>query len=547
MKTIFKLLYLVKSFVWIIFLAVINGVIGHLFSILISVLASLAIVKFLGFQVLMSYQMIIILMIIFGLVRGVLRYFEQYSNHFIAFKILAMIRHIIFKKVRELSPSFLDNNQSGDILMQITSDTETLEVFYAHTLSPVLIALFVNGSLVVFISVYTNVLLGMTLLFSYLLVGVLIPLIYYHFNKNIGKRYRKDLANYNIFFLDLIKGAKDIVFNNNQEIFQEEGLKYTSSLQKQNNQNHLRFTFVRSLVDLIIVIMSLVIIVIGVLFIKDLDKRLIIVGFITLLSSFGPIIALSNLPSNLTQTFASSKRLFKLLKQEKVHQENLDGKEIDFENLKIENLTFSYQDKQILNNLNLEIKKGEFIGIVGPSGCGKSTLLKLILGFYSYQGRIIFNGVDQKDILTKSLYQNVVMFSQSTYLFNDTIRNNLLIANPKASEEEIIIALKKASIYDFVMGLENGLDQIISENSSNISLGQKQRLGLARVFLAKPKLLLLDEATSNIDALNEAIILSSLKKQKGTISVIMISHKESTLQIVDKIYQMKDGGLYANF
>lgn len=547
MKTIFKLLYLVKSFVWIILLAVINGVIGHLFSILISVLASLAIVKFLGFQVLMSYQMIIILMIIFGLVRGVLRYFEQYSNHFIAFKILAMIRHIIFKKVRELSPSFLDNNQSGDILMQITSDTETLEVFYAHTLSPVLIALFVNGSLVVFISVYTNVLLGMTLLFSYLLVGVLIPLIYYHFNKNIGKRYRKDLANYNIFFLDLIKGAKDIVFNNNQEIFQEEGLKYTSSLQKQNNQNHLRFTFVRSLVDLIIVIMSLVIIVIGVLFIKDLDKRLIIVGFITLLSSFGPIIALSNLPSNLTQTFASSKRLFKLLKQEKVHQENLDGKEIDFENLKIENLTFSYQDKQILNNLNLEIKKGEFIGIVGPSGCGKSTLLKLILGFYSYQGRIIFNGVDQKDILTKSLYQNVVMFSQSTYLFNDTIRNNLLIANPKASEEEIIIALKKASIYDFVMGLENGLDQIISENSSNISLGQKQRLGLARVFLAKPKLLLLDEATSNIDALNEAIILSSLKKQKGTISVIMISHKESTLQIVDKIYQMKDGGLYANF
>lgn len=547
MKTIFKLLYLVKSFVWIILLAVINGVIGHLFSILISVLASLAIVKFLGFQVLMSYQMIIILMIIFGLVRGVLRYFEQYSNHFIAFKILAMIRHIIFKKVRELSPSFLDNNQSGDILMQITSDTETLEVFYAHTLSPVLIALFVNGSLVVFISVYTNVLLGMTLLFSYLLVGVLIPLIYYHFNKNIGKRYRKDLANYNIFFLDLIKGAKDIVFNNNQEIFQEEGLKYTSSLQKQNNQNHLRFTFVRSLVDLIIVIMSLVIIVIGVLFIKDLDKRLIIVGFITLLSSFGPIIALSNLPSNLTQTFASSKRLFKLLKQEKVHQENLDGKEIDFENLKIENLTFSYQDKQILNNLNLEIKKGEFIGIVGPSGCGKSTLLKLILGFYSYQGRIIFNGVDQKDILTKSLYQNVVMFSQSTYLFNATIRNNLLIANPKASEEEIIIALKKASIYDFVMGLENGLDQIISENSSNISLGQKQRLGLARVFLAKPKLLLLDEATSNIDALNEAIILSSLKKQKGTISVIMISHKESTLQIVDKIYQMKDGGLYANF
>lgn len=547
MKTIFKLLYLVKSFVWIIFLAVINGVIGHLFSILISVLASLAIVKFLGFQVLMSYQMIIILMIIFGLVRGVLRYFEQYSNHFIAFKILARIRHIIFKKVRELSPSFLDNNQSGDILMQITSDTETLEVFYAHTLSPVLIALFVNGSLVVFISIYTNVLLGMTLLFSYLLVGVLIPLIYFHFNKNIGKRYRKDLANYNIFFLDVIKGAKDIVFNNNQEIFQEEGLKYTSSLQKQNNQNHLRFTFVRSLVDLIIVIMSLVVIVIGVLFIKDLDKRLIIVGFITLLSSFGPIIALSNLPSNLTQTFASSKRLFKLLKQEKVHQENLDGKEIDFENLKIENLTFSYQDKQILNNLNLEIKKGEFIGIVGPSGCGKSTLLKLILGFYSYQGRIIFNGVDQKDILTKSLYQNVVMFSQSTYLFNDTIRNNLLIANPKASEEEIIIALKKASIYDFVMGLENGLDQIISENSSNISLGQKQRLGLARVFLAKPKLLLLDEATSNIDALNEAIILSSLKKQKGTISVIMISHKESTLQIVDKIYQMKDGGLYANF
>lgn len=546
MKTIFKLLKLVKSFLLIIILAVINGIIGNLSAILISVFASFALIKALGYEVAMSYELIISLMIVFGIIRGALRYFEQYSNHFIAFKILARIRHIIFEKIRELSPTFLDRHESGDVISQITSDVETLEVFYAHTISPVMIALFVNGGLVIFISIYINIYTGLIFLFSYLLVGVILPLIYYNLSKKTGRKYRKELASFNSYFLDTIQGSKDLNLTNNQEVASEECLKNTSSLQKLNVKNVEKQTIVRGIVDFTIVFMAIILILFGLLMTKyGLDSRLIIVAVITLLSSFGPITALANLPSNLNQTFASANRLFTLLNEKPLVNEIKNKNDFEFDTLTLKNISFKYEEKNILNNINLEVKKGDFIGILGPSGAGKSTILKLILGFYNYEGEIYFNDLNKNEINTSSLYDNVKMFSQSTYLFNDTIRNNMLIAKKDATDEEIIEALKKASIDEFVLSLDNKLDEVINENSTNISLGQKQRLGLARVFLVKPKLLLLDEATSNIDAINEGIILSSLKKEKENMTVIMISHKLSTLKIADTLYELNNGELHA--
>lgn len=545
-KFIFRLLYLVKDFLLIIILAVINGIIGNLFSISISIFASITLIKILGYQVALSYYALFSIIILLGVLRGVLRYFEQYSNHFIAFKILAKIRHIMFEKIRSLSPSLLDGKDKGNLITQITSDVETLEVFYAHTISPIMIALFVNGIIVIFLSVYVHYLVGLVALLFYLIVGVIIPFTFYHFNKKTGTIYRKNLSEFSSFYLDVLKGNKDIVYNDKENLFLNETKVKTESLQLQAEKNNLNLSKVKGIIDIVIILSGVSIILINVLLIKMqiINPLLLIVSLITVLSSYGPLVSLSALPSNLNQTFASASRLFKLLDEEVKVKENEEGKDIEFSSLKVEQLSFAYEDKLVLKNINFSMNFDEVIALNGPSGEGKSTLIKLLMNFYKYEGNIYYDDVSLQDINIHALKRQVSMFSQNTYLFNDTIRNNLKIAKKDASDEEIIMALKKASIYDFVMNLENKLDTVIKEDSDNISLGEKQRLGLARVFLRKPKLLLLDEPTSNIDAINEGIILNALKREKDNMGIIIISHKESTLKFADRIYDLKGGILY---
>lgn len=540
-----KLLKLIKNFILIILLAVINGVIGNFSAICISLFASLTLIKILGFNLNISYNVLFSIIIAFGLLRGILRYFEQYFNHFIAFKILAKIRHIIFLKVRELSFPLLDNKQKGDLTSQITSDVETLEVFYAHTLSPILIALFVNGGIVIFLSLYTHYLLAINALFFFLLIGIVIPLIYYYANKKSGIIYREKLSSFSSFYLDAIKGNKDIVYNNQQNYFISRTISKTKALQKLSNQNIKRLSIVRAISDIIIIFSALSTILIGHYLSTNnlIDPLLVIVSTITILSSYGPLISLSQLPSNLNQTYASCNRLFALLEQKPLVEEKHFIDNIDFSCLSIKHLQFGYNEELVLKDINFKMNFDEIVGIKGPSGSGKSTILKLILDFYPYKGEIYFNDKELQKIDSSLLKKNVTMFSQNTYLFNDTIANNLRLAKIDASKEEMIDALKKASIYDFVMSLPNGLETIINENSDNISLGEKQRLGLARIFLRQPKLLLLDEPTSNIDALNEALILNTLKNESN-MGIIIISHKDSTLNFANRIYDLKDGILY---
>lgn len=545
-KLIAKLLKLVKSFRSIITLAVINGIIGNLCSICISLFAALGLVSIMGYDVGINFIVIIVIMIVLGVIRGALRYFEQYSNHYIAFKILAHIRHVIYEKLRVLAPAKLETKEKGAITNQITSDVETLEVFYAHTISPVLIAIFVNGSIVLFISIYTNFVLGLIVLVFYLLVGVLLPYLIYERAKKDGLSYRNMLAKYNAKTLDMIRGRKDILLTNSKELFIKNSEYDTKELVNYKRKNIMRTIMTRGYVDVFIYLGAISIIIAGYFLSKYhlMNPLLILVALIVYLSSFAPITALANLPANLNQTFASAKRLFALLNEKPIFEEKHNDNKIDFTSLDVNNLSFAYENEVILKNINFSIKKGEAIAIVGPSGIGKSTIIKLLMQFYPYNGSIKIDGKELDQIDHNSLYENICMFTQNTYLFNDTLRNNIKIAKPSASDDEIIEVLKQASIYEFVSNLENGLDTIIKEDSINISLGEKQRLGLARVLLRKPKLLLLDEPTSNIDSFNESIILNTLESLKKDMTLIMISHRKSSIRIADRIYTLKDGMLY---
>lgn len=545
LKLIARLLKLVSGFKKIILLAVINGIIGHFCAIGISIFISLAIVKYLGYNIAISYFWLFFIAISLGVLRGVLRYFEQYSNHYIAFKILHCIRHIIFEKLRQLGIINIEQRQKGDLSSQVTSDVETLEVFYAHTISPVLIALFVNGGISIFLSIFVNIYLGIAVFLIYIIIGVILPLILYKSSHRSGAIYREDLAAFNSFYLDSIAGRRDILYNQRQSDFIQNEHDITLKLQKHLVKNAKLVANTKGLVNLMIFIGCAFLLMISyfLTFNNLLNPYLVIVLVITYLSSFAPITALANLPSNLNQTFASAKRLFNLL-DEKVVIDNATKEINDFNSLQLKNVNFSYTAKPILKDINLSLKKGDFIAIKGPSGIGKSTILKLLMKFYPYNESIKLNDLELSDITKESLYKSVTIFNQTTYLFNDTIRNNLLIANEDATDSDMFKALEKASLSDFILNLKDGLDTVIKEDSDNISLGEKQRLGLARVFLRKPKLLLLDEPTSNIDALNESIILNSLKKHQDDMTIILISHKESSLKIANKIYSLKDGVLY---
>lgn len=553
-KVMFSLLKLVDKFVIVLFLAVLNGAIGNLLAVSISTLSVIALASLFGLDISISLTTLLILIVVFGILRGVIRYFEQYSNHYIAFKILAIVRHKVFNKLRSLSISDIDDKEKGNMMEMITSDIETLEVFYAHTVSPTLIALIVSTINLTILGLVTNFVLSLTLLLFYIIVGIIIPLISYKVLEKDGSSYRYDLASFNSFFLDALKGIKEIKFLNKTK--EKEALidERSTMLDKKRVKSNNKASIFKAISSSMIILSALSIILVTYLintysnnvslYIKPYE---LMIGVVIALSSFGPLIALSSLPLNLVQTFTSGNRILDLLDEKPSLNEVTFKKDLIYQHLEVTNLSFKYKDEEtnVLNNLNLNLKDNKIIVIKGESGIGKSTLLKLLLRYYEVDNEMIkYNDISINEINTSSLLDNVTMFSQSTYLFNDTILNNLKIANLNASNEEVIDALKKASIYDFVFSLKEGLNTVIDPQKLNVSLGEKQRLGLARVILRKPKLLLLDEPTSNIDLENEVLFLNSLKNIKKDMGIIIITHKESTAKIADVTYTLEKGKLY---
>ena len=542
-KVIYELIKFVGPFIYVILFATLLGTLGFILAMNITIFGALAIVKFMGVEVYCSYLTIFLIIGISGIFRGVIRYGEQYFNHFMAFKLLALIRNKLFHKLRELSPSKLDAKNKGEIISLLQSDIETLEVFYAHTISPLLIAVLTSKTVFLFIGFMTSWYLALIALLSYIILGVIVPTIYYLVSNKYGKKYRSELGKFEEFYLDSIYGYYEILSSNNENNRIKEMNKKSKSLIELNTKLENKGAFFKNVTTTVILLMNLLIIGVGGVLVKEnlIASPNIILAFVALTSSFGSVLALSQLPGNLAMTFASGNRVIDLLEEKPQVIDSANPLTFEFNKLEVKNITFKYDDEVILKHLSLEVNKNEIVGVLGPSGSGKSTLLKLLMRFYDpSEGEILYNERNIKDIKIENIYNNVNLFSQTTYLFRGTILENLLIANPSASKDEVIEATKNASIYQYILNLPKGFDTKISDLKDNFSSGEKQRLGLARVFLRKPKLLLLDEATSNIDAINEGIVLNALKKYKGEMSIVIISHRASTLSICDRVYKINE-------
>lgn len=540
-----SLILLLGSLAYIMVLAVINGSLGFICAMGVPLCGAVGIAKAMGEPIALSYNAIIALAVGCGVLRGLLRYLEQYGNHYIAFRLLAVLRDKIFAALRTLCPAKLEGKQKGSIIAMITSDIETLEVFYAHTISPICIAVVVSFVVFLFVGTLSSWYLAMIALAGYLAVGIVVPMISSGKLKASGVRYRTEFASFNAYFMDSIKGIKDIVLNNAGEQRKVEVNHRSDVLLEETKKMKHDITRAAAVTELTVSLFILAALATGILLVFNemLSVGRMIIGVVAVFGSFGPVIAISALTGNLTQTFASGDRVLDLLAEKPAVTPIEDGKTFDYQNLEVTDLSFSYDGQtQILKDICMSAKKGEIIGIVGESGCGKSTFLKLLLRFWQKNsGEIAYNGTDIEEIDSESLLKNVTMVSQVTYLFDETIADNLRIAKPDAAQEEMEAACKMASVHDFIMTLPEGYNTRVGALGDNLSAGEKQRLGLARAFLRGSDLILLDEPTSNVDSINEGIILKALRQQKNKKSIILVSHRESTMAVADRIYRVENG------
>ncbi len=544
-KIMASLIALLGSLLIIIVLAVINGSIGFVCAMGVTVSGAVGIAKVLGEDIALSYGWIVGMAIGFGVLRGILRYFEQYSNHYIAFKLLAVLRDKVFGALRVLCPAKLENKQKGSIIAMITSDIETLEVFYAHTISPICIAVLVSLGVVLFTGFVSSWYIALVALVGYIFTGIIVPAVSSGRLKESGVRYRAEFASFSAFFLDSIKGINDIVLNNAGKERENEVNERSDELLSETKKMKREITKVSSAIELTVSVFILITLAVGIILVRSdvLSVGRMIIGVVAVFSSFGPVIAVGALPGNLTQTFASGDRVLNLLEEKPAVEEINGGRNFDYDNLKVKDLSFSYDGSaEVLRDIKMHAEKGEIVGIIGESGCGKSTFLKLLLRFWEKDGGDIdYNGTDVDEINTESLFSNVTMVSQSTYLFEETVEDNLRIAKADAIDDEIENACRMASVHDFIKTLPDGYKTMVTALGDNLSAGEKQRLGLARAFLRGSSLILLDEPTSNVDSINEGIILDALRKQKNKKSIILVSHRESTMAIADRVYKVENG------
>lgn len=556
-----RLIVLVKPLTGFMILAILMGLIGHLCAAFITILGSYAVLGVAGIDTPFSLAAVFVCVLIFALLRGILRYGEQSCNHYIAFKLLAIIRDYVFKALRRLCPAKLEGKDKGNLISVITSDIELLEVFYAHTISPIVIAVLFSAVLCIFIGSY-HPLLGVLALAAYIIVGLVIPVITSGISGEDGMALRVKSGKLSSFLLDSLYGLSETLQygegeNRLREMNEqtEELSVYEKKLKKSAGYNGAVTNTVILLSDIIMLFTSASLYQNGMV---EFDG--VIIPVIALMSSFGPVIALANLGSTLSNTFAAGNRVLDILDETPIVDE-VNGKEkIAFTGAKILNVNFSYENfkpqnscaepkdasnsagEEILSNVSLDIAKNHIIGIMGKSGSGKSTLLKLLMRFFPVsEGSITISEKEIGDVNTSNLRDLESYVTQDTHMFHDSIANNIKIAKPDATMEEIEAACKKASVHDFIMSLPNGYEQAVGELGDTLSGGEKQRIGLARAFLHDAPFVLLDEPTSNLDSLNEAVILKSLAEEREGKTVVLVSHRESTMRVADRVYSIENG------
>ena len=533
-----RLIGLVKPLTGYMILAIIMGLIGHLCAAFITVFGGYAILHVLHPEWSMNLSVLFGGVLIFALVRGFLRYAEQSCNHFIAFKLLALIRDKVFGALRCLCPAKLEGKDKGNLISIITSDIELLEVFYAHTISPIAIAFLFTTVMVCFLGSY-HVALGILALAAYVTVGVMIPLATSKLSGDDGIRFRSKSGALSGFVLDSLRGLSETIQYGQGEKRMEDMNRQTDNLSK--DEARMKRTAGRNTAFTNAVILSFDL---AMLF---LSAKLVgfegcLIATLALMSSFGPVVALAALGATLQNTFAAGNRVLDILDECPVVEEISGKQEISFSGASAEHVTFSYDEETILDDFSVTIPENKIIGINGRSGSGKSTLLKLFMRFWQVQqGSVSISGRNVDGINTRNLRDMESFVTQDTHLFHDSIRNNLRIAKLDATEEEIIAACKKASVHDFIMSLPKGYDTEVGELGDTLSGGERQRLGLARAFLHDAPFMLLDEPTSNLDSLNEAVILKSLQVERSGKTVVLVSHRKSTMGIADTVYSVEHG------
>ncbi|OOF80213.1 thiol reductant ABC exporter subunit CydC [Rodentibacter caecimuris] len=539
-----QLLQLVKPLAHIMLFTITMGTLGFLSAIFIMVLGAMGLAHLLGFDGHLNLTQILTALITLAVARGILRYLEQMSGHYIAFKLLALLRDKVFSALRRLAFVKLQDKQAGQLVSLVTNDIELLEVFYAHTIAPIMIAFFTSAILV---SVFAHFSLWFALIAfaAYLCIGVVLPIITTKLAREDGRQYRELVGEMNDFFLDSICGMKEIQLFGYAKKRLDEIRQRSQSIDQAFRKIKDQEGKVRVYTEIAVSVFNIIILFIGLILfsLNKLDFAGFLIGVILLMSSYGPVIALSNLSSNLLQTLASGERVLSLLAEQPVLKEVESAVNLDnVSEIRVENLSFTYGDEPILTDINLQLQKGHILGIHGRSGSGKSTLLKLLMRFYDpQQGKICINGTPLGDINTASLRDNMAYITQQTYIFNDTIEENIRLAHRSATQEQIIEAAKQASIHDFIMSLPAGYQTKMTELGGNLSDGEKQRIGIARAFLHNAPIILLDEPTSNLDSLNEAIILQSLRNVKADKLIILVSHRQSTMAICDQVIRIESG------
>ena len=535
--------------------AILLGTVGYLCAIFLTILAGQVVAHGLIPQlffrirnprlVFMPVKTVLTIMIVIALLRGILHYLKQYCNHYIAFRLLAIIRHKVFEVLQKLCPAKLESRDKGNLISIITTDIELLEVFYAHTISPICIAFLTSLFMVLFIGHY-HYLAGSLALIAYIIVGVIIPVINGKLGSAEGMTFRNNFGELNSFVLDSLRGLDETIQYNQGEERKQEIIERSKQLAKQQEYLSYREGAQRSITNTVILLASF-----GMLFLTlflylnhELGFEGIITCTLSMMGSFGPVVALSSLSNNLNQTLASGERVLSLLEEKPLVEEVEGDKETNdsFKGATLNHVTFSYDDETILDDYSLKLEPGKITGIHGVSGSGKSTILKLLMRFWDVnQGSITVDEEEIKQIPTKHLRDMESYVTQETHLFHDSIANNIAIAKKNATREEIMEAAKKASIHDFIMALPKGYDTEVGELGDTLSGGEKQRIGIARAFLHDAPVILMDEPTSNLDSLNEGIILKSLKESSKQKTIVLVSHRVSTMNIADTVYEMKDG------
>lgn len=543
LNVMLKLIGLVKPLAGYMIIAILMGLAGHLCASFITIFGGYAILYVMGYDTGLTLVFIGVSVVVFALVRAGFRYAEQSCNHFIAFRLLAIIRDKVFKALRNLCPAKLEGRDRGNLISVITSDIELLEVFYAHTISPIAIAILYTIIMCIYIGSF-HWMLAVVALAAYIVTGVLIPFVAARTGGSDGMTLRARSGELSSFVLDSLRGIQQIIqFDAGSKRLADMNSQ-TDELLVAAKQMKNKAGVNTAVTNVCILASDVVMLIAGTLLYANgrIGFDGVFLTTLALFSSFGPAVALAALGSTLQSTFAAGNRVLNILEEKPVIREVSGNTKVEFDGISSENVTFAYASEKILDDFSIDIHKGEVTGIIGKSGSGKSTLLKLFMRFWDADsGTIRIGKHNIKNINTTDLRDMESYMTQDTHLFCDSIRNNIRIAKLDATDEEIEAACKKASIHDFIMTLPKGYDTSVGELGDTLSGGEKQRIGLARVFLHDAKLVLLDEPTSNLDSLNEAVILRSLARERKDKTVVLVSHRQSTMRITDRTYSVEAG------